>query len=51
MATSKMAVMVVDMAGVRQAWAMMVVDVAGVRWEWASMAQRQRGGSTMISTM
>ena len=47
----RMAVMVVDMAGVRQAWATMVVDVAGVRREWASMAQRQRGGSTMISTM
>ena len=46
-----MAVMVVDMAGVRQAWAIMVVDVAGVRQEWASMAQRQRGGSMMISTM
>ena len=43
--------MVVDMAGVRQAWAMMVVDVAGVRWEWASMAQRQKGGSMMISTV
>ena len=47
----RMAVMVVDMAGVRQAWVMMVVDVAGVRWEWASMAQRQRGGSMTISTM
>ena len=43
----RMAVMVVDMAGVRQAWATMVVDVAGVRWEWASMAQRQRGGDVV----
>ena len=39
--------MVVDMAGVRQAWAMMVVDVAGVRQKWASMAQRQRGGDVV----
>ena len=28
--------MVVDMAGVRQAWATMVVGVVGVRWAWAS---------------